>query len=121
MMSVLQIYDVEQARRALLRRRPLAEVVLPPSVRERLAEVFGRQIGAVEAVAEILADVRARGDEALCDWTLRLDGVEIDNAAVPQEALRAAWDGLPDDLRQALNWNMIVAGASTAASRCIPG
>ncbi len=29
---------------------------------------------ALPRVAEIVADVRARGDEALLDWTERLDG-----------------------------------------------
>jgi histidinol dehydrogenase len=48
----------------------------------------------VSAVAEIVADVRGRGDEALREWALRLDGVEPRRAEpagdVPEEALLAA-------------------------------
>lgn len=44
-------------------------------------------------VAEIVADVRARGDEALREWALRLDGAEPGRAdpegALPEEALLA--------------------------------
>lgn len=42
-------------------------------------------------VAEIVADVRARGDAALREWALRLDGVEPEKAApagqLPEQAL----------------------------------
>ncbi len=44
-------------------------------------------------VAEIVADVRARGDEALREWSLLLDGVEpqraVPDGEVPAEALRS--------------------------------
>jgi histidinol dehydrogenase len=46
-------------------------------------------------VAEIVADVRARGDEALLDWTERLDG-ERPELRVPEEALATA--RLEDDV-----------------------
>ena len=43
-------------------------------------------------VAEIVADVRARGDAALREWCLRLDGVEparaIPSGDIPEQALR---------------------------------
>lgn len=45
------------------------------------------------SVAEIVADVRARGDEALREWSLRLDGVEPARAEpgprLPEEAVLA--------------------------------
>jgi histidinol dehydrogenase len=49
-------------------------------------------------VAEIVADVRARGDAALREWALRLDGVEprraVPDGDVPEEALLAAADNV---------------------------
>lgn len=49
-------------------------------------------------VAEILADVRERGDAALREWALRLDGVEPARAEpegdVPEEALLALADAV---------------------------
>jgi histidinol dehydrogenase len=54
-------------------------------------------------VAAIIADVRARGDEALADYTRRFDGHDLGNAwQVPLDACRAAFEGLPEDLRAAL-------------------
>lgn len=58
--------------------------------------------GPADAVAEILATVRAEGDAALRRFTARYDGAEIDDLAVPPAELAAAADRLPDDLRAAL-------------------
>jgi histidinol dehydrogenase len=50
----------------------------------------------VSRVVEIVADVRSRGDEALRDWSLQLDGVEPERArpgdGVPAEAVRELAD-----------------------------
>ena len=48
----------------------------------------------VATVSEIVADVRERGDEALREWAVRLDGAE------PARATPAP--GLPEDAVQAL-------------------
>jgi len=56
-------------------------------------------------VATILSDVRTRGDEAVLEYTQRFDRLPVSNAAsleIPQSALRAAFDGLPDEQRVAL-------------------
>jgi len=49
-------------------------------------------------VAEIVAEVRARGDEALREWAVRLDGVEPRRAEpageIPEDALLAAADAV---------------------------
>jgi histidinol dehydrogenase len=55
-------------------------------------------------VAEILADVAARGDEAVRHWTWKLDGVDL--AASTWELPRAEWEAAVDrldiELREAL-------------------
>jgi len=56
-------------------------------------------------VAEILADVRARGDAAVLDYTARFDGVQASDMAaleLTREEMRAAFDGLPAAQREAL-------------------
>jgi histidinol dehydrogenase len=56
-------------------------------------------------VADILADVRARGDVAVLEYTQRLDGLSvagIDQLELGATELKAAFDGLPDEQRQAL-------------------
>lgn len=61
--------------------------------------------GIEQAVSAILADVQARGDEALMDYTRRFDRLEVHEAAglrLSQADLQAALDGLPALERQAL-------------------
>ena len=56
----------------------------------------------VEAVQAILADVAARGDEAVRDHTERLDGVRLDDLRVPPAEVSAALDRVDPDVRAAL-------------------
>ena len=61
--------------------------------------------GIEQAVSAILADVQARGDEALMDYTRRFDRLDVHEAAglrLLQADLQAALDGLPALERQAL-------------------
>jgi histidinol dehydrogenase len=56
-------------------------------------------------VASILSDVKARGDVAVLDYTARFDRLSLSGAEemeLPREELRAAFEGLPDDQRLAL-------------------
>jgi histidinol dehydrogenase len=56
-------------------------------------------------VADILADVRARGDVAVIEYTNRFDGLSASGMAeleLSQDELKAAFDGLPEAQREAL-------------------
>lgn len=54
-------------------------------------------------VAAILADVRARGDEALADYTARFDGHDLgEDWRISAETCREAFDALEPSLRAAL-------------------
>jgi histidinol dehydrogenase len=55
-----------------------------------------------EAVSHLLADVRARGDDALREATLRFDGVELAAFEVGDEEFAAAHAAVPAVLRQAM-------------------
>jgi len=58
-----------------------------------------------QRVAEILADVRARGDAAVLEYTERFDGLKAHSMAaleLTQAELKAAFDGLPNAQRDAL-------------------
>jgi histidinol dehydrogenase len=71
-------------------------------VRAALARppIQGDDVGA--AVAAIIADVRARGDAALRDFTERFDGCRISDLAVPRSEAEGALDRLDPGLRAAL-------------------
>ena len=58
-----------------------------------------------QRVAEILADVRARGDAAVLDYSNRFDALNaasLDRLELTQAELKAAFDGLPAAQRNAL-------------------
>jgi histidinol dehydrogenase len=58
-----------------------------------------------DTVAEIIADIRERGDDALLALTSRYDGLVVGSVAdlaIPGDFLQAALDGLDNALRQSL-------------------
>ena len=58
-----------------------------------------------QAVAGILADVRARGDAALLEYTARFDRLQLASAAeleIPRVRIDAAWAAIPVAQREAL-------------------
>ena len=62
--------------------------------------------GAIEQrVADILADVKLRGDAAVLDYTARFDGLQVASMAdleLTQADFKRAFDGLPEAQKQAL-------------------
>jgi len=59
---------------------------------------------ALESVRAIIADVRARGDAALREYTKRFDGCEVDDLRVPAQEIRAALDAIEPSFRAALDY-----------------
>lgn len=100
---MLKTYTVADAQRTLLN-RVKAETVLPESLQQSLRRIFGREVTPAEAVAEILADVRSRGDAALRDWTFRIDGVPLERLMIDRAEIAAAIDRLPRDLIDSLQF-----------------
>ncbi len=58
--------------------------------------------GVTDAVRDILADVEARGDAALFDYTRRFDGAELTALEVSRAEIDAAYDALDPEFRRVL-------------------
>jgi len=61
--------------------------------------------GVNRVVQDVIADIRARGDQALIDFTNRFDGWQADSASdlqVPVERLEQAWQRISPEQQQAL-------------------
>ena len=99
---MLKRYDAVTARKTLLRRVPPDEMEVSAPVLESIQRLFGRPLTPAQAVSRILEEVRDRGDEALREWTRRLDGRDSADFRVPGEELRAALESLPAAEREAL-------------------
>jgi histidinol dehydrogenase len=96
------IYSKEEAAVKILKRTNLEDYPVPESILARLAATFGESITPAMAVQRILADIRARGDEAIRHWTKTLDGVDLPILPVPQSMLDGALNALSPHLRDAL-------------------
>jgi histidinol dehydrogenase len=53
-------------------------------------------------VSEIIAAVRARGDEAVRDYTKRFDGVDVPRLTIPLSELERAWTDIDAETKAAL-------------------
>jgi histidinol dehydrogenase len=95
------VSNLEKAsnRESVLNRLDLRGVADPTDRLPRPAVDGDEPLAAVRA---ILAAVRERGDAALRDYTLDLDGVELDALAVPREQIDAALGSIDPAVRAAL-------------------
>lgn len=76
---------------------------LPFGTARRLFERGSASSGSVEStVRSIIDDVRMRGDDALRDMALTLDGVTLGSIEVPRELWDRALDGMDASVRSAL-------------------
>lgn len=74
---MIKIFSVEEAQKSILRRETALEPAVPPALQASLDRLFGRGATPETAVSHILRDVRQKGDSALRDWTLKIDGVQL--------------------------------------------
>ena len=61
-------------------------------------EIFARSDSTADvsaAVAEIIENVRRKGDAALLDYTRRFDGADIDSPELDKEEIEAAYRRIP--------------------------
>src|ERR1041385_7332141 len=56
----------------------------------------------MNVVASIIDDVRARGDEALFDYTVRFDNVDLKHLRIDNDELRSCAVGVDENVRRAL-------------------
>lgn len=96
------IIGKEAGREKILRRRGMLDEDIAPALLERIEKTFGERWTPEQAVARIIADVRARGDAALRDWTRQLDGVALSSVVVAQDEIDAAYAATPPRVRDAL-------------------
>jgi len=99
---MLKQFDVETARRTILKRVPPDETPVSQGTLDRIAQLFGEALTPEQAVARILKEVRMNGDAALRKWTKSLDHVDLEPAPVSNGSLQAALDSISPEQRAAL-------------------
>ncbi|HTX91253.1 MAG TPA: histidinol dehydrogenase [Anaerolineales bacterium] len=99
---MLKIYDVETARRTILKRTSYASASYPAATLQRTEELFGAGITPPQAVAQILDSVQTEGDAALRRWSTLLERSMPETFRVSVGAIEEAYRSLPDELSSAL-------------------
>ncbi|NCF66694.1 MAG: histidinol dehydrogenase [Chloroflexi bacterium] len=99
---MFKIYTTKEASATILQRDNALDAEVPEGIRNSIRRVFGEDLTPEAAVSRLLADVRARGDEALREWSQRIDGVEVNPLLVGKKELATAVSRIPPDLAHAL-------------------
>ena len=87
-------YDPQTARETILKRTPPDEFAVSQRVQEGINKLFGADLTPDEAVSRILREVRQNGDSALRQWTLALDGLDLQPAPVSKVLIQSALDSI---------------------------
>ncbi len=99
---MIKIFSVPEAQASILRREMALEPAVPPALQASLDRLFGRGATPETAVSHILRDVRQKGDAALRDWTLKIDGVQLAGLLVGGLDRESAGQRLSASLYEAL-------------------
>ena len=88
-----------------LRRLNSSDAIFKDQLKSLLANTDEPTVEISRTVESILTDVRARGDEALLEYTNRFDDrdASIEDLEIPVTELEAAVATIPDELRNGLN------------------
>ena len=92
-----------EAAKLLLKRSPLELEKATPEVSRRLKQIFGKKIDPVQAVAQIISEVRDNGDKAVKGFTERIDGITLESLEVKKGEFKSAYGKVDRELIEALN------------------
>ncbi len=100
MMRILPLAEAETALTGLRRRLEILERESSARSAALTRKVFGQALAPAEVVRRIVDDVRRRGDDAVVEYTLKLDGAILtpDMFRVAPESIAAAKDKAPPGL-----------------------
>jgi len=91
----------ELAKSALSRQATTEFYQVSPALKQKLTKLFGTE-DPEQAVRQIINQVRTRGDEALLDYTLRIDGVELTSLEISRKQITRAYREVDEKLVSAL-------------------
>ncbi|MCA9860821.1 MAG: histidinol dehydrogenase, partial [Thermomicrobiales bacterium] len=100
--SIRVVHGFDAAWNALDRKGGLEDLELSEGARTGIQRVFGEPLTAEQVVDRIIADVRARGDDAIRHYSRAIDRVELDRIEVPREEWKAAFDSIDPELQNAM-------------------
>jgi histidinol dehydrogenase len=99
----MELIEGYAAAKARLTRKPSPEFdQVSPGVKTKLQQIFGKAITPEEAVAQILRDVKAKGDSAVLDYTFKIDGFKLTILEISRKQIKDAYNQVEEELVSAL-------------------
>ncbi len=98
---MIVIEGFASAKEALSRQAPVEFYPVSDSLRQGLIKMFGTD-DLEQAVEQIVGEVRRKGDAALLDYTLRIDGMKLDSLEVDKQQIASAYREVDRELVSAL-------------------
>ncbi len=98
-MKIIEGY--QKARAALSRETAAESLAVSPALKKSLKKLFGTEDPA-SAVRQIVMEVKKRGDAALLDLTLRIDGIRLGSLEVDKGGIAGAYEEVDGELVAAL-------------------
>jgi len=95
------IEGFRSAKSVLSRQAPTELYPVSPALRQRLRELFAVD-DPEPAVRQIIDEVRKRGDSALLDYTLKIDGIELTSLEITKKQISSAYRQVDTELVSAL-------------------
>ena len=95
------IEGFQSAKSVLARQAPTELYPVSPALRQRLRELFAVD-DPEPAVRQIIDEVRNRGDSALLDYTLKIDGIELTSLEITKKQISSAYRQVDSELVSAL-------------------
>ncbi len=99
---MLKIYSLEEARKSILKRDSLLSEDIPLPIKNAITMVFGKNLTPLEVVKLIIEDVKKRKDQALTDWTSKLDNAVLTQFEFFEENLDIYLTLIDPKLRRAM-------------------
>ncbi len=94
------VRGIDEGRKALSRASESEST--PTEVLEGIKRIFGEDLTPEGAVSRIVSDVAQRGDDAVRDYTRRIDGVELESMELDRDAVVKIAEQTPQETREAL-------------------
>ena len=91
----------KEAKSLLARQVATGEYSVSPALKKKLREMFSTE-DLEQAVRQIIEEVRSRGDDALFDYTLRIDGIQLESLEVDRQQVNEALRKVDSRLMAAL-------------------
>ena len=99
---MIKIYPLEEAKKDLLKRKPIYQDNYSPLTIARTESVFGEGVMPHQAVMQIIKSIDEDGDAAVQKWNATLDRFDAPNFKIPKADLNSAWERIPERLREVL-------------------